>query len=79
VARRHATYVVSTADPEVKVLAEDESSPARALAALQVLSGRRLAALQLRQAGAHVIEAPPDELGARCLNAYFTAKLRARI
>jgi uncharacterized protein (DUF58 family) len=80
VARRHATYVVSAADPEVAVLAEnDDSSPARALAALQVLSGRRLAALQLRQAGTRVIEAAPDQLGARCLDAYFTAKLRARI
>jgi uncharacterized protein (DUF58 family) len=78
-ARRHAAYVVSPADPSVELLTADESAPARALAALQVLSARRLAALQLRQAGARVLEAAPERLATSCLDAYLMAKLRARI
>jgi uncharacterized protein (DUF58 family) len=78
-ARRHAAWVVSPVDPSVARLAADESVPARALAALAVLSSRRTAALALGQSGARVIEAAPDQLAARCLDAYLTAKLRARL
>jgi uncharacterized protein (DUF58 family) len=78
-AKRHAAHVVSPADPVVEQLAADDSAPPRALAALQMLAGRRSAALALRQAGAHVVEAAPEHLAQRCLDAYLTAKLRARI
>lgn len=79
IARRHSAHVVSLADPAIEELAANESMPARALAALQVLSARGAAALALRRAGARVLEAPADRLAERCLDAYLTAKLRARI
>jgi len=78
-ARHHAAHVVSPTDPDVEEFASDDSKPARALAALQVRSARRLAGLQLRRTGARVVEGTPDQLAARCLDAYLMAKLRARI
>ena len=78
-ARRHAAMVVSAADPSLARLASDRDRPAVALAALDVLATRRQAALTLKRSGARVLEAEPDALAARCLDAYLTAKLRARL
>jgi uncharacterized protein (DUF58 family) len=78
-ARRHATFVVTAADPTLAGLASDEARPAAALAALDVLAARRQAALTLKRRGAQVLEAQPEQLAERCLDAYLSAKLRARL
>jgi uncharacterized protein (DUF58 family) len=78
-ASRHATFVATPSDPALRALAADEGRPAVALAALDVLSTRRQAALTLRRLGVQVLEAPPDRLAERCLDAYLSAKLHARL
>lgn len=79
-ARRHAVIVAGVADPDLTTLAQDSvtTDPAVRLAALDVLGTRSQTALRLRQAGARVLEAPPDAIADRCLQAYLRAKLRAR-
>ncbi len=76
---RHATFVATPADPALGVLAADELRPAVALVALDVLSSRRRAALTLRRLGVQVLEAEPDRLAQRCLDAYLSAKLHLRV
>jgi uncharacterized protein (DUF58 family) len=78
-ARRHATVVVTAADPSLASLAAGADRPAAALAALDVLSSRRQAALRLKRQGAQVLEAEPERLAERCLDAYLSAKLHARL
>jgi uncharacterized protein (DUF58 family) len=78
-AGRHATFVATPSDRALRALAADEERPAVALAALDVLSARRQAALTLRRLGVQVLEAPPDRLAERCLDAYLSAKLHARL
>jgi len=77
IARRHATFLATPSDAKLLALAADEERPALSLAALDVLSARRQAALTLRRLGVQVLEAPPDRLGERCLDAYLSAKLHA--
>jgi uncharacterized protein (DUF58 family) len=79
IARRHATFVVTAADPSLAAFATAADRPAAALAALDVLSARRQAALTLKRLGAQVLEAQPERLAERCLDAYLSAKLRARL
>jgi len=79
IARRHATFVVTAADPSLAAFASATDRPAAALAALDVLSARRQAALTLKRLGAQVLEAQPERLAERCLDAYLSAKLRARL
>ena len=82
-ARRHAVAVASTADTELESLVGAE--PARALdayaaaVALDVLGARSRVSRRLRAAGADVIEAPPDSLGAACTRAYIRAKTRGLV
>jgi uncharacterized protein (DUF58 family) len=78
-ARRHATVVATAADPALAGLAADADRPAAALAALDVLAARRQAAFALKRQGAQLLEAQPEQLAERCLNAYLSAKLRARL
>jgi uncharacterized protein (DUF58 family) len=78
-ARRHAAFVVTAADPALSELAVAGAHPAVSLAALDVLSSRRQAALTLKRLGAQVLEAPPQRLAESCLDAYLSAKLRARL
>ena len=78
-ARRHATLVVTAADPSLAAFVQDADRPASALVALDVLSTRRQAAVTLKRLGAQVLEAPPDRLAERCVDAYLSAKLRARL
>ena len=79
VAGRHATFLATPSDPALLALAADEERPAVALAALDVLSTRRQATLTLRRLGVQVLEAQPDRLAQRCLDAYVSAKLHARL
>ena len=82
-ARRHAVAVASSTDTELEALVR--SPPARALdayaaaVALDVLAARSRVSRLLRAAGATVIEAPPDSLGAACTRAYIRAKTRGEV
>jgi uncharacterized protein (DUF58 family) len=82
-ARRHHVVVAGATDPELEalVLAETESAFGvyRAVAAVDVLDARARAVSALRGAGATVVEAPPELLGAACVRAYLRAKARARL
>ncbi len=82
-ARRHAVIVASATDPALVSAIERAPTTERELAAAvvagDVLATRAAAAKRLARAGAQVIEAPASELSARCLDAYLTTKLRARL
>ena len=82
-ARRHAVAVVTVADPHLdSVVATPPAVPLdvyRTAAAVAVLEARSRAARLVRRAGAEVIEAPPERLPAACVEAYLSAKARARI
>jgi uncharacterized protein (DUF58 family) len=78
-ARRHAVIVASVADPTLEALATEQGDLPRALVALDVLQARAEATLRLRRAGAQVLEAGVQRLAELCLDAYVSAKLRARL
>ena len=82
-ARHHHVLVASATDPELaEILASDPLSREdvmKAVVAAEVLDARTRVARALRQAGAEVIEAPPDLLGAECVRRYLRAKARARL
>jgi uncharacterized protein (DUF58 family) len=82
-ARRHAVAVASAADTDLDELVRREPrAPVdvyAAAVALDVLGARARGAAQLRRAGADVLEAPPDRLGAVCVATYLRAKARARL
>lgn len=78
-ARRHAVIVASVADPVLEALAREPDDLAHSLVALDVLAARHEATLRLRDAGAQVLEAGTERLAELCLDAYVTAKLRARL
>lgn len=82
-ARRHAVAVASAADSDLEtILRREPRAPLdvyAAAVALDVLGARARVAAQLRRAGADVIEAPPERLGAACVAAYLRAKSRARL
>jgi uncharacterized protein (DUF58 family) len=81
--RRHVVAIASVADTDLQQLIAREPSRTRdvytAAAALDVLAARARVAAELRRAGADVIEAPPDRLGAACVQVYLRAKARARL
>jgi uncharacterized protein (DUF58 family) len=81
--RRHVVAVASVVDPDLAHLVAREPADARdvytTVAALDVLAARARAVALLRRAGADVIEAGPDALGAACVRAYLRAKARARL
>lgn len=82
-AARHAVVIASVADPDLaELVATEPSRPLdvyRAAVAVDVLEARRRVVVNLRRAGAQVVEAAPDELGAACVRAYLHAKARARV
>ena len=82
-ARRHAVIVASAADPDLlDLVGTAPASPLDAYAAsvaLEVLEVRDRVSAQLTAAGARVVEAPPERLGAGCVAAYLRLKARARV
>jgi len=82
-ARRHAVAVASSTDTDLDaILRREPSAPVdvyAAAVALDVLGARARVTAQLRRAGADVLEAPPDRLGAACVATYLRAKARARL
>ena len=82
-ARRHHVVVASALDPDLSLLVSAEPASAlavyRAVAAADVLDARERAVAALRGAGATVVEASPDRLGAACVQAYLGAKARGRL
>ncbi len=82
-ARRHAVVIASVRDPDVEAVIatspRDRGDVYRAAVALELLEDRRRVVAQLRRAGADIVEAGPDELGAACVRAYLELKARARI
>ena len=81
--RRHAVAVVSAEDPDLSGAARrvpaDTAEAYETVAAVDVLEARLAVALQLRRGGAAVIEAPVEQLALRCVQAYLSAKSRARL
>ena len=81
--RRHAVLVASVRDPDLDALIAHQPSDERDVlataAALDLLAARRRATARVRGAGAQVVEAPPDRLGAACVRAYLQAKGRRRL
>ena len=81
--RRHVVTIASAADTDLSTLVAREPRDPRdvytAAAALDVLAARARVAVELRRAGADVVEAPPDALGAACVRSYLRAKARARL
>jgi uncharacterized protein (DUF58 family) len=82
-ARRHHVVVAGATDPDLGALLDAEPETAldvyRAVAAADVVDARERAIAALRGAGAQVVEAPPQRLGAACVQAYLRAKARARL
>jgi len=82
-ARRHAVVIASVEDPDVarfaRTMPSREADVYAAVIAMDVLAAREQVAVQLRRAGAGVLEAPPDRLGAACVGEYLSAKARARL
>jgi uncharacterized protein (DUF58 family) len=80
---RHAVAVASSSDPDLEdAVQTDPDGPAdvyAAAVAVEVLDARARAAARLSAAGATVVEAPPERLGAACVSAYLRAKARARL
>lgn len=81
--RRHAVVVASASDLELELMV---STPPRrsldvyaAATALDVLDARARVGRRLGAAGAQVLEAPADRLGAACVRTYLMAKARARL
>lgn len=81
--RRHAVAIVSAEDPDLRRasirLPADPAEAYETVAAVDVLEARLAVSVQLRRRGAEVIEAPVDQLALRCVQAYLSAKARARL
>ncbi len=82
-ARRHHVVVAGATDSDLQRLVSASPASAlavyRAVAASEVLGAREQVVTALRSAGATVVEAPPERLGAACVQAYLRAKARARL
>jgi uncharacterized protein (DUF58 family) len=82
-ARHHHVIVASSTDTDLAaIIARDPTSREdvmNAVVATEVLEARTRVERALRQAGAEVIEAPPEALGAECVRRYLRAKARARL
>jgi uncharacterized protein (DUF58 family) len=81
--RRHAVVVVSATDPDLAAMTT--TPPFRpvdayaAAVAVSVLADRAAAVRSIEGAGARVVEAPPQQLAAACVQAYLKLKGRARL
>jgi uncharacterized protein (DUF58 family) len=82
-ARRHVLAVASATDTDLERLTTEQPEYAidvyRAAVALDVRAARERAARSLAHAGAEIVEAPPQSLGAACVRAYLRAKSRALV
>lgn len=79
-ARRHHVVVATATDPELTVESPASAFEAfRAVAITEMAAARARAASSLRHAGAVVVEAEPERLGAACVQAYLRAKARSRL
>lgn len=80
ITREHAVVVASVQDPAVAALRDTQPTQATeayaAAAAGRVLSDRARAASRLRQLGAQVVDAPPDELASQLADLYLDVKAR---
>jgi uncharacterized protein (DUF58 family) len=79
---RHQVVLASVADPEVDALRTDRDGAAAvfdAAAAERVGLERAAAALRLRQRGAEVLDALPDDLAPRLADAYLALKAAGRL
>jgi uncharacterized protein (DUF58 family) len=81
--RRHAVAIVSAEDPDLRRastrLPADPAEAYETVAAVDVLEARLAVSALLRRRGAEVIEAPVEQLALRCVQAYLSAKSRARL
>jgi uncharacterized protein (DUF58 family) len=81
--RRHAVVVVSAQDPDLRRAAvrppRDPAEAYETVAAVDVFETRLAVAAQLTRRGAVVIEAPAERMALRCVQAYLSAKARARL
>ncbi|MGI8803532.1 MAG: DUF58 domain-containing protein [Solirubrobacteraceae bacterium] len=81
--RRHAVVIVSAEDPDLRRASTrppaNRADAYETVAAVDVLETRLAVAAQLRRRGAEVIEAPPELMALRCVQAYLSAKARARL
>jgi uncharacterized protein (DUF58 family) len=75
--------VASATDTDLERLTTEQPEYAidvyRAAVALDVRAARERAARSLAHAGAEIVEAPPQSLGAACVRAYLRAKSRALV
>jgi uncharacterized protein (DUF58 family) len=82
-ARRHVLAVASATDTDLERMTTEQPEYAidvyRAAVALDVRAARERAARSLAHAGAEIVEAPPQSLGAACVRAYLRAKSRALV
>ena len=82
-ARRHAVIVVTARDYETEDIVGRSPRAVldsyRSAVALDVLAARSRVTALLRNAGAEVIEAMPDDIGPAAVRAYLKAKGRARL
>lgn len=82
-ARRHAVIIAGVADEDLQARLGRSSTDAidgyAMAAALSVLDARAGAQARLRRGGATVLEAAPQQLPDRCVQAYLRAKSRARL
>ncbi len=81
-ARHHSVAVASASDPDILAALTDATgepaAAAKAVVAVDVLEGRRLATAALERHGAAVIDVDRARLNAACVAAYLMAKSRVR-
>ena len=79
-AKRHVVVFVALRDPELERLEERDPGRlvevGRAVVAADLVRERQLVLQKLRQAGVHLVDAPPGELADRLLERYFQIKRR---
>jgi uncharacterized protein (DUF58 family) len=82
-ARKHAVAVASVLDPDLAEMVGRPSGKVadvvRAGVAVQLIEAKEAVAAHLSHRGAEVVEAPVDQLSARCVAAYLRAKRTARL
>jgi uncharacterized protein (DUF58 family) len=82
-ARRHVLAVASATDTDLERMTTTPPEQAidvyRAAVALDVRAARERVARALAHAGAEIVDAPPQALGAACVRAYLRAKTRALV
>jgi uncharacterized protein (DUF58 family) len=79
----HVVIIGSVSDPDVRRWAtespDNSADTYRMAAAAAALRRRDRAAALIRRMGAHVVDAPPDELAPRLVDSYFAIKAAGRL